>query len=190
MNSEKRNTVINYILSILGAALYSSAHPIKFNIPPLGPLSVFIGFFLICYSILRNKKKPFFQLCLTYLCLYYLSLDWLAASLKTLTPIPYFFCYIICFFWTFLLVPTLWFPYLFKFNKQLPYLQSQPFIKNIIIPSFLFTYLEIFLSFNLEIFIGSSWLMLPEAANKASFFGPQIFFLLGFFFDLFSFRNH
>ena len=159
MNSEKRNTVINYSLSILGAALYSSAHPIKFNIPPLGPLSVFIGFFLICYSLLRNKKKPFFQLCLTYLCLYYLSLDWLAASLKTLTPIPYFFCYIICFFWTFLLVPTLWFPYLFKFNKQLPYLRPT-FYKKYNYSFFLFTYLEIFLSFNLEVY----WFLMADAS--------------------------
>ncbi len=175
-----KNNYINFGFSVLGAFLYSIAHPTRLNIQPLGPLFVFIGYLLISYSTLNNEKKPVLQILLTYLCLYFFSLDWLASSLQILSPIPYFFCYIICFFWTFLLVPTLWFPYLWKINRKSPYLKNHSLIKNVVIPSFLFTFLENFLSFNLEIFIGSSWLVYPDAAKSASILGPKYFSFLIF----------
>lgn len=176
----KKSSYINLGISLLGAFLYAIAHPTKLNIPPLGPLSVLVGYLLISYSILSNQKRPVLYILLTYLLLYFFSLDWLASSLQILSPIPYFFCYIICFFWTFLLVPTLWFPYLLKINRKLPYLKNYSLIKNVIIPSLFFSFLENLLSFNLEIFIGSSWIVFPNATKVASLFGPKYFSFLIF----------
>ena len=176
----KKNDYTNFLLPIFGAFLYAIAHPTRLNIEPLGPIFVFLGYLSISYGVLNNKKKPVLQLLLTYLSFYFFSLDWLASSLQILSPIPYFICYIICFFWTFLLVPTLWFPYLLKINRKASYLKNYGLIKNVIIPSLVFTFLEKMLSFNLEIFIGSSWLTFPKLLKSASILGPKYYSFLIF----------
>ncbi|MEE2744126.1 MAG: apolipoprotein N-acyltransferase [Bdellovibrionota bacterium] len=180
----KNHIIPNMALGLLGSLLYSAAHPSRLPIEPLGPLSVIIGLFLIVMAVFNYEKKSWPIIFTNHLFLYFLSLDWLASSLQLLTPIPYFFCYIICFFWTFLLVPTLWFPLLLKYNRGLPYLKEYPLLKNILIPSTLFCFLETFLSFNLEIFIGSSWILYPQLAEKASIFGPKYFSFINFCFAL------